>query len=169
MPDAGSKKIELDGREVFLPSDQVALEEIVAAGLQLQRDVQDAKDRLDELKERALAIATRHRFSKKSVTLAAPRAGSVKVTWSTDTIVNENGARELEKELAPTVFEAIFNKTTTYSPRRGLSSFLKTPQVPDLEKLKLKLATIIEFKGKTPSVKFFDAAEPTGAGAEDDE
>jgi hypothetical protein len=169
VPDAGTKKIELDGREVFLPSDQVDLENIVAAGLQLQRELAETKEKLDNLKERALEIATRHRFSKKTVTLTAPSSGGVKVTWSNETLVDDNGARELEKDLAPTVFEAIFNKTITYSPRRGLSSFLKTPQTADLEKLKVRLASILEFKPKSPSVKFFDTAEPTGAAAEDDE
>jgi hypothetical protein len=169
MPVEGTKKIELDGRQVFLPSDQVELEPIVAAGLQLQREIAEAKEKLDVLKESALAIASRHRFSKKTVTLAAPRAGAVKVTWSTDTIVDEDGARLLETELAPNVFSSIFNKQIAYSPRRGLSSFMKAPQAPELEKLKLRIATILEFKEKTPSVKFIDPGEPTGAAAEDDE
>jgi hypothetical protein len=168
MPIEGSKKIELDGREVFLPSDLVELEEIVAAGLQLQHEMTDTKKKLDGLKERALAIAVRHRFSKKTVTLTAPRAGAVKVTWSTQTLVDDEGARELEKEIARNVFEGLFNRTVTYSPTPGLSGFLKTPQTTDLEALKLRVAKVVEFKARTPSVKFFDSAEPVGAAGDDE-
>ncbi|HLY94421.1 MAG TPA: hypothetical protein VKP14_06210 [Gaiellaceae bacterium] len=154
MPAPGTKRIEIDGRNVHLPADEVELENLIETGLELEAEKQEIEESLKRVRERVVAIAEKKRGERKSVTLVAPTAGAARVVFGTETRIDEERARGLERELPPGVFFAVFSKTTRFSMKRGYQGFMRTPQAPDLEKLKTKIGAALEFKPKNPSVKF---------------
>lgn len=164
MPVVGTKRIEIDGQQTFLPAEEVELEKLISAGLAAQERKALADAELKAVKAQLVEIAKRRLFGRKSVTLTAPTAGAAQVTFGTEPVMNTERVIQLEQELAPSVFQKLFAKVVSYSPVRGLKQFLDQPQSREQDKLKAAILAAVDWRSKTPSVKLLGearAGDPT--------
>ncbi len=159
MPAPGTKKIEIDGQVYYLPADNVALDQLIADGVTAQRDYEDAKGRLEVIREKVIALAEEHKGPTATVHLQAPKSGLATVTFSTATKVDDTAVAAMEPEVPKVVFDKIFEASRSFKLRRGAQQWLKIPQAADLERVKARVAATIRVVPKGTTVKFFGPGE----------
>ncbi len=167
MPAPGTKLIQIHGRDTYVPVEDAELEALVVEGTEITRQIAALKERLEPIKARITAIGERRREGRKSVFLTAPSGPVARVTFAGETRVDVEIVKVLEAELPETVFRSIFAKQTTYGLVKGYQGFMKQRQVPELEKLKARIATAIAHHPKKPAVKFLADLDEGGDGDED--
>jgi hypothetical protein len=158
MPAPGTRRTEVDGREVFLPAETVELKELNEKGLAIQEQIEVLKLELAPVKERVVELAKKARGNRNSVSLAplGPLGPNAKIRWSGKWSVDNAKVQKLKEDPETSaVVESVFATVTSYKPRAGFGKFVSLPQPAELEKLKPRFAACLEYKPHAPAVKFF--------------
>jgi hypothetical protein len=158
MPARGTKRIVLDGKERYLPEDEVALGDLIHEGIVAQAVYEEAKARLLGIKERIVEVAKdRRNPGTASVTLRGALGGEARIVWARETIIDTPSVQDLEPKLSPELFKQVFERGVIYRLAKGYHRLVGRALPPELEKHRARIAAAVSFRDKAPSVKFFDS------------
>lgn len=161
MPAPGTKKIIINGAEVYVSADEAALEEALAAGAAAQQAFDVAKAMLDEAKARIVPLAEARRDGKGTVHLRSFSGAACVVTWARETKLDDAQVVKLEAELPAEEFAQAFECARSFKLRKTFQALMKLQQQPAVERLKARIAACITVRNKLPTVKFAEGDDTT--------
>jgi len=154
MPQAGTKKIILEGRDTFVPADEAELAEIIALGLAATEDMEAAKKRLEDAKARFLGIAELRRQGRSSITIAGLHGGKAQAKWASEKKLDQERLKLLKAVMPNDLFRELFEEETVFRFTKDASKLLKAAHSPALAPHVKAVLGAIDVKPKNPSVKF---------------
>lgn len=157
MPQAGTRRVEIDGQKTYLPGEDARIVELLQAGLRLQQRIEGEVEQLQAIKDELAEIAAGRRGSQSTVYLTSPDGQEAKVTWRKDYPVDPVRAEQLREPLGK-AFSKVFATKTTYSLARGYKRFMQLPQ-GELEALKKRVAAAFAPREHRPAVTLTDNVE----------
>jgi hypothetical protein len=153
MPAPGTKKVIVDGAPQFVPADDALLAAILEEGALMQEVYEAAKADLERCKQRLLAYAEPRRNGRSSMSLGSVDGREATIKWSNETRIDETAAAQLEQELRPELFALAFSVKRVFKLSTGWKSLMKSTR-PEVERLKARVAAVLDIKPKKPTVKF---------------
>ena len=154
MPQAGTRKIVLEGRDTFVPAEDVELAEIIALGLAATEELEAAKKRLEDAKARFLGIAELRRQGRSSITIAGLHGGKAQAKWASEKKLDQGRVIALMHEMPGHLFRGLFDRETVFRFTKDASRVLKAVHSAELAPYVERVLGAIDVKPKNPSVKF---------------
>lgn len=157
MPATGTRKVNIDGKPVFLPEEEARIIKLISDGCELQALIAGYTKKLKAIKVEIARIAERHRNAQASVTIPSATGQSAVVKWTRELVVDSFRALEIREELGK-YWEMVFSVKPKFAMAKGYKAFMNGKQGPEIEKLKLKIAKAFSIKVHEPSVILTDIA-----------
>lgn len=154
MPEAGTRKIVINGEESYLPAEEVALAELVRQGCALKARICADTNELHRIKNALAHIATGLREAgSQTVHLRAVTGQSATVRFERCYLVDGEGAEKLRKLLGGSWSE-VFSRRVTYAMARSAHAWLQQQS----QAIRKAVGETYAVKAKKPAVDFTDVA-----------
>jgi len=161
MPKAGTKKLEIDGKSVYLPADEAEMHRLITDGCKLQQRIDHDAAQLKLIKGRLAELAEARRGARATVSLRGLDGRKVVISWRKDTRVDPVRAEQL-REVLGHLWPKLFSMRTSYAMAKGYRKFMQLPQGP-ADKHKAAVGAAFEVTERAPSCRFFDVSATEGA------
>lgn len=151
MPAPGTKRVEVDGRSVYLKTDDAKVEERLREACALKAELDLKIARLTQLKLELVALARDRRGDQQTVKLSALTGERAEVRWRKRVAVDPARAEGLREALGD-AWGQVFQTRSTYTLSEGYERFMATTQLPHLSTCKAAIAEAIRVDDKSPAV-----------------
>jgi hypothetical protein len=139
--------------------DGTKLKKLLAKGLELAEQIEQLETEKKKIEEDLLAIVAKFKQREDrdpvSLSVAPCDPKGVGIKWNKRYVVDVPTALALEPQLG-IVFGQVFSKKIEISRSRSYNSFMNSPQPPNLETMKTKIAECVEEKyAAKPNIKWY--------------
>ncbi len=147
------KKVQVDGKQYFMPVEDIDIEKLVKKGSRLKAKMDATKKELIAVQDRLIEIAKARREGSTTVTLPGV-SGKAVVTFRESFVLGDN-IEELSLTLGP-LFPRFFKKKSSFNSTAEFKKFMESGHALGIEnakEVKEAISEHVTIKETRPNVK----------------